>query len=85
MAEYVPVTEAKGRLTALVTESDDQDVVIMRRSRPAAVIISHRRYEALMEEIEDLKDRLSIHERDGVTVDFDKAMAELGIEVSGGE
>lgn len=80
MAEFVPVTEAKARLTALVSESDTEDVTIMRHGRPAAVMISARRYEALMEEIEDLKDRLSIHERDGVTINFDKAMVELGLD-----
>lgn len=79
---FMPVTEAKAQLTSLVTRSDIDDVTIMKHGRPAAVLISHRRFEALLEEIEDLKDRLSVHERDGVTIDFDKAMAELGIDLS---
>lgn len=34
-------------------------------------------YHALLEEIEDLKDRLSVHERTGVTISADKLQAKL--------
>jgi antitoxin StbD len=34
---------------------------------------------ALLEEIEDLRDRLSIHEREGLTTSWDKVKAELGL------
>jgi hypothetical protein len=34
-------------------------------------MLSARRYDALLEEIADPKDRLSVHEHEGVTVDFD--------------
>lgn len=40
---------------------------------------SAERVDALLEEIEDLKDRLSVHEREGLTMDFDKVLASLGI------
>lgn len=42
----------------------------MRHGHPTAAVISARRYDALLEEMEDLRDRLSLAERDGVTVDF---------------
>ncbi len=80
MAELVPISEAKGRLSELVRASDEVDVLLMRHGRPAAVVLSARRYGALLEEVEDLRDRLSVHERDGVTVDFDRARASLGLD-----
>lgn len=79
MAALVPISEAKGRLAALVRDSESEDVILVRHSRPAAVLMSMRRHEALLEEIEDLRDRLSIHEREGLTDDWDKVKAELGL------
>lgn len=81
MAQFIPISEAKPRLAEIVRDSDDEDVLLLRHGRPAAVVMSARRWDALNEEIEDLRDRLSIHERDGVTVDFDKVVAELGLEL----
>jgi antitoxin StbD len=81
MAQFIPISEAKPRLAEIVRDSDDEDVLLLRHGRPAAVVVSARRWDALNEEIEDLQDRLSIHERDGVTVDFDKVVSELGLEL----
>ena len=81
MSALVPVSEAKGRLSELVRESDDHDVVIMNHGRPASILISARRMDSLLEEMEDLRDRLSVYERDGVTIGVDKLAAELGIEL----
>lgn len=81
MAKLVPLSEAKGHLSELVRDSDSDEVLLMRHGRPAAVMLSARRWDALQEELEDLRDRLSVAEREGVTVDFDKVMAELGLNV----
>lgn len=81
MAEtFIPISEAKGRLSELVRESDDHDVLLMRHARPAAVLMSYERHEALLERLEDALDRLSVHERDGVTISLDKLAAELGLD-----
>ena len=77
---FVPISEAKGRLSELVREADSHEVLLMRHSRPAAVLLSHARYEALVEKLEDALDRLSVHEREGVTMDYDKLRAELGFD-----
>ncbi|MGH3502975.1 MAG: type II toxin-antitoxin system Phd/YefM family antitoxin, partial [Nocardioidaceae bacterium] len=59
----VPISEAKGKLSELVRESDSHDVLLLRHGRPAAVMLSHDRYEALIEKLQDAEDRLSVHER----------------------
>jgi antitoxin StbD len=79
MAKLVPLSEAKGHLSELVRDSDSDEVLLMRHGRPAAVMLSARRWDAVQEELEDLRDRLSVTERDGVVVDFEKVMAELGL------
>lgn len=81
MAELVSISEAKGRLSEVVRDSDREDVILMRHARPAAVVMSARRHEALLEEVEDLRDRLSVHEREGVTIPLEKALLELGLDV----
>jgi prevent-host-death family protein len=79
MTELVPISEAKARLSELVRDADIDDVLLLRHGRVAAVMMSARRYDALIEELEDLRDRLSIHELEGITLDFDKLRAELGV------
>lgn len=78
----IPISKARARLSELVRVSSDDDVVLMNYSAPAAVLTSAERYEAILEEIEDLKDQLSVYERTGVTVLADELMAELGIAVT---
>ncbi|WP_193625190.1 type II toxin-antitoxin system Phd/YefM family antitoxin [Mycobacterium tuberculosis] len=65
-SSLVPISEARAHLSRLVRESADDDVVLMNHGRPAAILISAERYESLMEELEDLRDRLSVHEREHV-------------------
>ncbi len=79
MAQFIPITDAKAKLAELAKHSDEDDVVLMKHGRPHAVLISVRRHAALMEEIEDLEDRLSIHEREGLTMELSKVRAELGL------
>ena len=43
------------------------------------MILSADRHEALIEEIEDLKDRLSVYEAEGLTMELGKVRAELGL------
>ena len=71
--------EAKGILSELVRDSDSEGVLLMRHGRPATVLMSVERHAALMEELDDLEDRLSVHEREGLTMLADKVAAELGL------
>lgn len=79
MDRIVPLTDAKNHLSALVRESAERDVVLLRHGRPAAVLIGAERYEALIEGYEDALDRLSVLETaDEPTVplaDIDAAVA----------
>lgn len=79
MSTIVPISRAKARLSELIRQAADEDVILMNHSTPAAVLISAERYDDLLEELDDLRDRISVHERSGVTVSADKLMAELGI------
>jgi prevent-host-death family protein len=79
MSNLVPISEARARLSRLVREAADRDIVLMNHSRPAAVLISAERYESLLEELEDLRDRLSVHEREHISMPLEKLVAELGL------
>lgn len=80
MAEFASISEAKGKLSELVRDSDDHDVVLVRHGRPAAVVLSARRHAELMEQLDDLEDRLSVYESgDDVTIPLEKLGAELGL------
>lgn len=57
------------------TEGDD--IVLMTHGKPAVIMMSISRYDDLLEEMADLEDRLSVHERAGVTVSWESARAEL--------
>ena len=74
------ISEAKGRLSELVRESDDRDVWLLRHGRPAAVMLSYARHEALLERLQDALDRLSVHVRDGLTKDYASLSAELALD-----
>jgi len=56
MSNLVPISEARARLSRLVREAADRDIVLMNHGRPAAILISAERYESLLEELEDLRD-----------------------------
>lgn len=73
----IPVTEAKARLAEIVRECAHRDVLLLRHGRPAAVVLSADRYEALLDRLDDLEDRLAVHERTGVTVSLEALRAEL--------
>jgi antitoxin StbD len=79
----VPLSEAKTRLFELVRDAEDEDIVLLRHGRPAAVIVGAARLDALVEELEDVRDRLSVYESreapEDLRVPLDKAKAELGL------
>jgi antitoxin YefM len=58
VAKIVPFTEARARLTELLddVEMRHEHVVITRKGRPAAVVVSPEEWEAIQETVEVLQD-----------------------------
>lgn len=83
MDHMVPLSEAKARLHELVRVAQDDDVVVLlRHGRPAALLISPAHYDAVLEELEDLRDRVALRESDelaGLAIPLEKVGAELGL------
>ncbi|QDP44153.1 RelB-like antitoxin [Gordonia phage JuJu] len=79
MSHY-SIREAKAKLSEVIRDAQDEPAVISNHGKPAAFVLSPERYEGLIEEIEDLRDRLAVHESRGEpTMSFDKLVAELGL------
>jgi prevent-host-death family protein len=60
--ELVTLSDAKVRLHELVRDLSERDVLLLRHGRPIAVMISFPKFEALMEKLEDLQDRIALLE-----------------------
>jgi len=80
MIKMVPISEAKGRLSEIVRDSESDDVLLLRHGRPTAVVMSTARFEALMERMEDMDDRLAVYEAEGLTMDYDMLRRELSLD-----
>lgn len=82
----IPMSEARMRLHELVRDAADEDVIVLRHGRPSVVIVGYDRYNGLLDELEDLRDRLSVYEsretEDDLRVSWEKAKAELGLPLS---
>lgn len=83
MDRLVPLTEAKNRLHEIVRQAEDDNVVILRHGRPVAVVVSPAALEALLDELEDLKDRNSVLESrldaSDMRLPIEKVRVELGL------
>lgn len=79
---FVPVTEAREKLSGIIDSLEESTVMLVRHSRPAAVMVSPARYEALLDQIEHLEDQCSVlyaQLHPEKTVSLDKVKAELGL------
>ena len=58
MAKTLPISEVKARLPELVTGIDEreEEVVVTRNGKPAAVLINYAEYERVKETIDILSD-----------------------------
>jgi prevent-host-death family protein len=58
MARVLPISEVKARLPELVTgvEDREEEIVVTRKGKPAAVIVNHAEYERLKETVDVLSD-----------------------------
>lgn len=58
MAKTLPISEVKARLPELVTgvQEREEEIVVTRKGKPAAVLVNYAEYERLRETIEVLCD-----------------------------
>jgi len=58
MARVLPISEVKARLPELVTgvEQREEEIVVTRKGKPAAVLVNHAEYERLKETVDVLSD-----------------------------
>jgi antitoxin YefM len=58
MTRILPISEVKARLPELVTgvEDREEEIVVTRKGKPAAVLVSHAEYEQLKETVDVLSD-----------------------------
>lgn len=59
MSKTLPISEVKARLPELVTgvAEREEEIVVTRNGKPAAVLVSYDEYERLKETLEVLSDR----------------------------
>jgi antitoxin StbD len=68
MTRQVPVGDANSQLTALLDNAECDTLVLTRHNHPAAVVISARRYEALLAAIDALDDHIALHEHEALMI-----------------
>ena len=58
MPKVLPISEVKTRLPELVrgVEEREEEIVVTRKGRPAAVLVSHAEYQRLKETVDVLSD-----------------------------
>lgn len=58
MAKTLPISEVKARLPELVTtvEEQEEEIVVTRKGKPAAVLVNFAEYEKVKETIDVLSD-----------------------------
>ncbi len=59
MSKTLPISEVKARLPELVTgvEEREEEVVVTRRGKPAAILVNYGEYERLKETLDVLSDQ----------------------------
>ncbi len=59
MSKTLPISEVKARLPELVTgvEEREEEIVVTRKGKPAAVLVNYDEYERLQETIDVLSDQ----------------------------
>jgi PHD/YefM family antitoxin component YafN of YafNO toxin-antitoxin module len=77
------ITDVRLRIRELVEQLPDRDVLILRHGHPVAVMLGHRKYETLLAYIDELEDRLSVHEArtepKDMRIPWEKVEAEAGL------
>jgi prevent-host-death family protein len=80
----VPLSEAKARFHELVRELSEREVLLLRHGRPVGVLMGYEAYEALLERLEELEDRLAVlearEEGEDARTSWAKVKVEAGLD-----
>ena len=83
--ELVTVSDAKVKLAEVIRDLDERRALLLRHGKPVAAMLAYTDYVALLDQIDDLADRLSVHEAldepKDMSVGWEKVQAEAGILV----
>jgi antitoxin Phd len=77
----IPVSDARQRFAEIVDLAQSEPVVLERYGQPAAVVISHERYEQLMDAWDDADDAAAIDAalaEAGSAIPWDQVQIDLG-------
>ena len=81
----VTMSEARKKLHEIIRLLPHRNVLLLKHGRPVATIVDANEYQGLLEQMEDLKDRLavfeSMHEAEDMRVPWGKVEAEHGLLV----
>lgn len=81
--ELVPLSEARVRFHELIRKLPEKNALLLRHGRPVAIMLHPPAYEALLERVEDLEDRLAVCESQGepahMRIPWEKVKAETGL------
>ena len=79
--KIIPVSDLRRRTSDVIkaVQGGDQVVYVTRHGRPAVVVVDYEDYEALMAQLEDLSDLVSLKAAvDEPARPYDEFLAELG-------
>lgn len=65
MDKMIPISEARATLGELVEAAREEEIFIVKHSRPVGVLLSVEKYKALLDRLEDLEDALAVATDDG--------------------
>jgi antitoxin Phd len=77
----IPVSEARQRFAEILELAQTEAVVLERYGQPTAVVLSHDRYERLMDALDELDDANAIDAaiaEGGPEIPWEQVQAELG-------
>ncbi|MGE3620876.1 MAG: type II toxin-antitoxin system Phd/YefM family antitoxin [Acidimicrobiia bacterium] len=77
METIIGVTELRQRTKEIVAELGDRPVIIVRSSKPVAVLMRPDTWQRTLDRIEDLEDQLTIARAAGDTIALDVARKEI--------
>ena len=84
----VTVSDAKVRFHEVIRTLTTKTVLLLRHGKPVAAMLSYESYVRLLERIEDLEDRIALHDSDAESADmavpWEKVKAEAGLLANDG-